>query len=59
LLTLSKTSFLNVARDSAVDAKKNIFRSRDVQRGGGKRGDGPGHPRQGEHPEHDLTKLLL
>jgi len=26
LLTLSKTSFENVARDSAVDAKKKIFR---------------------------------
>jgi len=26
LLTLSKTSFRNVARDSAVDAKKKIFR---------------------------------
>jgi len=27
LLTLSKTSFENVARNSAVDAKKKIFRS--------------------------------
>jgi len=26
LLTLSKTSFKNVARDSAADAKKKIFR---------------------------------
>jgi len=32
--------------------------SSGVQRGGGKRGDGPGHPRQG-HLNSEITKIEM
>jgi len=30
-----------------------------VQKGGGKRGDGPGHPKQGGHPKSETPKFKM